>query len=169
MKFRTPLMAAAIALMAIGVAHAESETVVTKEVGLDGSTKTTTTRYYYNDQDANNNGILDTQEFNTFVYNRWDRNGDGFVTDDEWQASTVRWYPPGYSEYKTYTYWDKDHDGRLDANEFGSVMENTKLYKTWDSDADNVIENSEYAASTFHIYDLDNDGKITLEEWKMAQ
>lgn len=171
MTFKTGLMTAAAMLVAFAPAFAETETVVTKEVslGAGGGTTTTTTRYYYNDVDANNNGILDTQEFPGYVYTRWDNDGDGFISDAEWQSNTARWYPKGYSEYKTYTYWDKDGDGRLDSNEFGTVISTTNLYNTWDVNADKTIEGDEYAKSTFRIYDTNDDGSLSMKEWMDSQ
>ncbi len=142
----------------------EKQTVV--QHNNDGSTTTRTT-YYYQDHDLNKNGILDSQEFNSYVYNRWDRNGDGFVSADEWEGSYVRWYgAPANAEFKTYTYWDKDGDGRLDPQEFDTVISTTKLYKAWDTNADDLIESNEYARSTFGFYDLNNDGMISTEEWQ---
>lgn len=160
----------AVTLMS-SAAFAKTETVVTKEVGVSGtgSTVTTMTRYYYNDVDANNNGILDSQEFPRFVYSRWDVNGDGFISSDEWQANTVRWYPQNYSEYKTYSHWDTDHNGRLDADEFGTVVTTTKLYDTWDVDNNQSLSGDEFAQSVFGIYDANGDGVISREEWKQAQ
>ncbi|MGB4107442.1 MAG: hypothetical protein WBK55_06570 [Alphaproteobacteria bacterium] len=162
------MITGALALMTAFPAFAENETVVTKEVSMDshGGTTTTTTRYYYNDTDANNNGILDSQEFPRFVYNSWDLDGDGFVEDNEWNANTTLWYPPGYSDYKTYTYWDKDHDGKLDADEFGTVVTTTNLYDTWDADHDSQIDEAEYTGARFRVYDTNDDGALNMQEWK---
>ena len=162
-------MTGAALLIGIAPAFAETETVVTKQTSLDGGTTTTTTRYYYNDSDANNNGILDSNEFGTYVYNRWDRNGDGFITDDEWQVSTTRWYPAGTTVYKTYPDWDANNDGHIDSTEFGTVVTTTKLYETWDVDSDNTIEGEEYAKSSFRVLDENDDGSLTLKEYQAGQ
>jgi hypothetical protein len=161
------LTAALVALTALP-AMAETQTVVTKEVNSDGmgGTTTTTTRYYYNDTDANNNGILDSQEFPRFVYNSWDLNGDGFVEDSEWNMNTSLWYPAGSTEYKTYTHWDKDGNGRLDADEFGTVVTTTKLYDTWDADHDSKIDENEYTDARFRVYDTNDDGALNMQEWR---
>ncbi|HQX26772.1 MAG TPA: hypothetical protein PKX38_02415 [Alphaproteobacteria bacterium] len=169
MKTRTYLLlTTALAIMAAVPAFAETQTVVTKEVNADGmgGTTTTTTRYYYNDTDANNNGILDSQEFPRFVYNSWDLNGDGFVEDSEWNMNTALWYPAGSTEYKTYTHWDKDQNGRLDPDEFGTVVTTTKLYDTWDADHNNVINEDEYTDARFRVYDTNDDGALNMQEWR---
>lgn len=167
MNTRILMIMVAVTAMAMP-AFAESETVVTKEVSMDahGGTTTTTTRYYYNDTDANNNGILDSQEFPRFVYNSWDLDGDGFIEDSEWNSNTALWYPAGYTEYKTYSAWDKDNNGRLDPDEFGTVVTTTKLYDTWDADHDAQIDEDEYTAARFGVYDTNDDGALNMQEWK---
>lgn len=157
----------AIAVLTMTAASAMAEQRTTVTTNNDGTITTTTTRYYY-DQDLNNNGILDSQEFPGYVYRRWDRDGDGFLSDEEWQLSSGRWYSSP-STYRTYTAWDKNGDGRLDSTEFDVVVRDTKLYSTWDIDADNIITGDEYASATFHLYDLDGDGEISMQEWKNAQ
>jgi hypothetical protein len=168
MTFKTTLLAAAALFVALP-AFAETQTVVTKEINADGSATTTTTRYYYSDADANNNGILDSNEFPRFVYHRWDLDGDGFIDNTEWSSNTVLWYPSGTKTYKTYTAWDKNGDGRLDNTEFDQVVTTTQLYDTWDINSDKVIGDKEYAESTFRIYDTNDDGALTLKEWSQSR
>lgn len=143
-----------------------SSTVVTKNA--DGSTTTTTTTAYYVDYDKNNNGILDSNEFYTYAYRIWDTDRDGFLSDEEWKLSTARWYGPADTTYRTYTYWDKNGDGKIDATEFDTTVASTKLYSIWDVNADNQITNDEYAAASFRVYDLNNDGMLSMDEWKAA-
>lgn len=173
MKFKTGLLIGG-AMVAFAAFPALAETVVTKEVtpNPDGTTTTTTTttRYYHDTgTDINNNGILDSNEFGTFVRRSWDMNGDGFIDDSEWNAGTTRWYPTGYNEYKTYTVWDKDRDGRLDSTEFDTVVTTTKLYETWDVNNDKILEDDEYAAKTFSVYDENADGSLNLKEWQASR
>lgn len=143
-----------------------SSTVVTKN--MDGSTTTTTTTAYYVDYDKNKNGILDSNEFYTYAYRIWDTDRDGFLSDEEWKLSTARWYGPSSSTYQTYTYWDKNGDGKVDATEFDTGAASTKLYTVWDTNADSQINNDEYAAASFRVYDLNNDGVLSMDEWKSA-
>lgn len=159
MNFETILAAAVVAsLGASGPVLAETKTTVTKV--------TETTTYQESDLDAN--GALGPGEFTTYVYNRWDRDNDGFLSDEEWELSAVDWYRPYDAEYKTYTFWDKDSDGRLDENEFRTLISQTELYNRWDINRNNVLEKDEYAAATFSLYDENNDGEIDLEEWKQS-
>lgn len=159
-----PLYAMGILLIALNTSHAaETKTTITEKDGQ----KTTTTRYYY-DNDLNKNGIIDNTEFPSYVYSRWDRNNDGYLSSEEWNNSSMRWYG-SKSDVKTYTAWDKNNDGKLDPSEFDLVVNNTKLYNTWDRNADNIIEMNEYSAATFDIYDENNDGQLSLSEWERSQ
>lgn len=165
----TYILLAALGVLALPVAaHAEATKSVAVETNADGSTTTTTTTRYYYDRDANNNGILDDQEFPSYVYSRFDRNGDGYLDDSEWQVSSTRWYG-ATPKYKTYTAWDKNGDGRLDATEFNVVVADSGMYKTWDVNADKTLESTEYAEATFRLYDENKDGMLSLDEWKAAQ
>jgi|GEM_PF-1833132 len=141
-----------------------SSTVVTKN--LDGSTTTTTTTAYYVDYDKNKNGILDSNEFYTYAYRVWDTDRDGYLSDEEWKLSTARWYGPTSNTYQTYTYWDKNGDGKIDATEFDTGAASTKLYTVWDTNADSQINNDEYAAASFRVYDTNNDGVLSMDEWR---
>lgn len=176
--------AACFALLSIGIARAEDGTVANSAPvinttvtaapststnvikNMDGSTTTTTTTTYYVDYDKNNNGILDSKEFYNYAYTAWDLNRDGWISDAEWKVSTARWYGPTSTQYKTYTYWDKNADGKIDASEFDTTITATPLYTTWDVNGDGTIGNDEYAAASFRLYDTNNDGVLSMDEWK---
>jgi EF hand len=166
MKLRSALtIGVALAAIATGAHAADSQTVVTHNP--DGSTTTTTTRYYHNtDIDVNNNGILDSQEFPVYVYQRWDRDHDGFLSDEEWKLSGVRWYGASNDSYKTVTTWDKNGDGRIDPSEFNVAVSTTKLYDTWDKNANGIVDSEEYSSASFRIYDTNSDGMISPDEWR---
>lgn len=170
MKIKYMLGAALLAVLSLSAngAHAETQRTVAVEKNADGSTTTTTTTRYYYDRDLNHNGILDDQEFPSYVYSRFDRNGDGFLDDSEWGTSSARWYG-AEPRYKSYTAWDKNGDGRLDPTEFDVVVSDSGLYKTWDVNSDKTLESNEYAEATFRLYDENKDGNLSLEEWKAAQ
>jgi Ca2+-binding EF-hand superfamily protein len=168
MKFRIFVLTV-FSLLIASVAAVAQETVVSSS--SDGTTtKTTTvTRYYYDTQDVNQNGIIDSREFAPYVYSRWDLNRDGYVSTAEWNHVSRVWYnKPTQVEYSRYSYWDKNNDGRITADEVESNITQTKVYSTWDVNANDLIESDEYAAGTFRLYDVNGDGLISMEEWKLS-
>jgi Ca2+-binding EF-hand superfamily protein len=82
--------------------------------------------------------------------------------------STARWYPTAPTEYKTYTYWDKNADGRIDSTEFDTTVQATNLYTTWAGGPNKTITNDVYASQSFRLRDLNNDGVISMDEWKAS-
>ena len=152
------------------VTHSTPETTITRTADGGTSSTTTTHYYYFNDRDANDKGILTAKEFPTYVYDRWDRNHDGIISDDEWKLSAVRWYTPAHDvTYKTFSAWDTNHDGHIDQSEMAAAINATKIYGNWDKNGDGIIDPQEYAEATFHIYDANGDGVISKQEWVAAQ
>lgn len=127
-------------------------------------TQTTTRTYSY---DSNKDGFIQPEEFTTYLYTRSDRDGDGYMGDEEWKINTSQWYRP-YKDvnYNTYTYWDQDKDSRLDSNEVKTLIEKTGLYSKWDANTDGKVSNEEFEKGTFSAYDDNSDGTLNLEEWK---
>ncbi len=162
-KYILPLAVAGLGF--VSVAHAE--TTVTKSVDPSTGAVTTTTFTRQTDTDPRVKTVRTEQQFVTYAYDRWDKNGDGYITSDEWDSNVTTWYGPGVTTYKTYADWDRNHNGKLDAQEFSRVMNETNLYKTW-----NVETVTTPAAatidSTFATYDLNGDGSITPSEWEQV-
>lgn len=150
----------------ISAAHAETTVskTTTTTTAADGST-TTITRT--TDADPRVKTIRTEQQFNTYAYSRWDKNGDGYVTPDEWDTNVTTWYGPGVTTYKTYASWDRNHNGKLDEQEFNRVMNETDLYKTWNVETVTTPAGTT-TDSTFATYDLNGDGSITPSEWSQV-
>lgn len=126
--------------------------------------ETQTRTYSY---DSNKNGFIEPEEFTTYFYSRSDADGDGYMGDEEWQMTTSQLYRPYKDlDYNKYTYWDQDKDGRLDNNEVKTLVEKTGLYEKWDANHDKKVDNDEFARGTFVAYDDNNDGALSMEEWK---
>lgn len=127
-------------------------------------TETRSRTYSY---DTNGDGIIEQDEFTTYIYKRADTDADGYLADEEWKVTTSSYYRP-YKDlnYNTHTYWDQDKDGRLDNNEMKTLIEKTGLYSKWDTNLDGKVDNAEFVKGTFNSYDDNNDGLLSMEEWK---
>ena len=146
-------------------ATANAQTTVTQTTNPATGTTTTITRT--TDTDPRVKTIKTEQQFVKYAYSRWDANGDGYVTPDEWDANVTTWYGPGVTVYKDYATWDRNHNGKLDANEFNRVMNDTDLYKTWN--VETVTTGPAVTTdSSFAAYDLNGDGSITPSEWSQV-
>lgn len=146
---------------------AYAETTVTKTTDPATGTTTTTTITRSTDSDPRVKAIRTEQQFVTYAYSRWDKNGDGYVTPDEWDSNVTTWYGPNVTTYKTYADWDRNHNGKLDEQEFNRVMNETDLYKTWNVQT-TTIPTATTVDATFATYDLNGDGSITPSEWSQA-
>ncbi len=117
--------------------------------------------------DSNGDGIIEADEFTTYIYTRSDLNNDGYLGDDEWKITTNQLYRPFKdTDVNTYTYWDQDKNGHLDSNEVKTLVEKTGLYSKWDANHDTKVDTEEFARGTFAAYDDNNDGVLSLVEWK---
>ncbi|HRQ60067.1 MAG TPA: hypothetical protein PLO23_00890 [Alphaproteobacteria bacterium] len=141
-----------------------SHTAGAQEVTTQTTTQTQTRTYSY---DVDQDGFIQPDEFTTYFYTRSDRDGDGFMGDEEWTLNTTQMYRP-YKDvnYNTYTYWDQDKDKRLDSNEVKTLIEKTGLYSKWDTNLDGKVSNAEFEIGTFNAYDDNGNGTLELSEWR---
>ena len=70
---------------------------------------------------------------------------------------------------QTFSYWDKNGNGRLDPDEVSALIDQTGLYKDWDANHDGLVDSREYAAGLFRLYDANGDGVIDRGEWMAAR
>ena len=128
--------------------------------------------------DANHDGQVTPQEFGkdrAAAFREFDRNGDGFVTLDEYRAMAQRRDTLASMVVAYMIRWDSNRDGLLQRNEFhgrpGAFVEA-------DKDENNVLHHAELMALLanskplqyapellFQAHDLDGDGAITEREW----
>lgn len=99
----------------------------------------------YETWDADQDEMLSQDEFlNTYrdagYYEGWDTDGDGFVEVAEWETGVSSYYPVyDYDAYGDFSAWDINQDEVLDEDEFL-----TGTYTLWDTDQDGNIEAVEY-------------------------
>ncbi len=114
--------------------------------------------------------IVSPEEFSTYVYSRWDKNGDGFISKDEWDYNVSQWYGPKVTTYRNYTDWDLNHNGQIDPSEFDAALKSTGLYKTWSVTTTSTSTDTTRLSpdAAFAAHDLNGDGKIVPSEWNQT-
>jgi len=108
------------------------------------------------------------------MFDRFDANGDGAITEDEVLPKDPREPVPGANgSARFFEKYDKNKDGKIDAAEFG----NERRFAAMDGDGDGALTKAEVEQafdkrdreekmSFVDRFDLDRDGKVTREEFK---
>ncbi len=80
---------------------------------------------------------MNSQQFNAFATSRWDTNGDGVISGQEWSSASPTWFGSGFSS------WDRNNNGMLDTTEWQSFYSNSRLYQMYDTDGNGAIDATE--------------------------
>ncbi len=88
--------------------------------------------------------IMDNNEFSNFTVSRWDTDGDGHISNLEWDRSASSWFGANNEQKKTFSIWDTNADGMLDATEMKMVGV-SGLFKRYDTNGDRKIDRNESA------------------------
>lgn len=96
--------------------------------------------------DADESNTVDREEYVQDFYkqgyfNLWDRNGDGMISQSEWQSGLE-------SYYQSYAYQDTE-------------------FNDWNLNGDDFIDEEELANGVFTIYDANGDGEIEKVEYEV--
>lgn len=63
---------------------------------------------------------------------------------------------------------DANGDSYLDLDEIAESADTDGLFDTWDADRDSELDSDEIAGNAFGLWDIDNNGSVSEEEWKQA-
>lgn len=121
----------------------------------------------YDTWDTNRDSLLDTQEFAAGPYRAWypnahdnfDRDGDGFITDEELTVSPQYHADTGRDGAE----WDLDRNGSIDEDELRDGA-----FADWDVDGDGALDRDEFDAGAYDAWDTDGDGMLSDEEFGAA-
>ncbi len=91
-----------------------------------------------------------------------DRDGDGTVTEMEWQETSSRLFDnPG-----TWSDWDADGNAELDTDEVSQGLEGHGLFGEVDADADMTVNEMELGDFLFDALDANDDDALDPAEWE---
>ena len=69
----------------------------------------------------------------------------------------------GVDEFSTL---DASGDSYLDADEIAEWVDDNGAFRSWDEDADSELDRDEIAGNAFSLWDSNNNGKISQQEWQ---
>lgn len=108
-------------------------------------------------------GELTPDEFYTGLANELDQDGDGRVSQQEWQMRTTRTW--GDAQAPQWSEVDTDGDGYLSTDEARQSLQDTELFEQVDDNGDGTVTNEELGGWLREIFDENGDGVIDSSEW----
>lgn len=138
---------------------ATNDSVIEPVVGADPAAGTAATaaaagttatgdRSEFGTWDANNDGMLDNNEFRTRFndggwYGDWDGDRSGTLTNEEFGTANTSWgtAPEGVETNGLFESWDADKNGQLVGDEAANGA-----FSVWDRDRNNTIDTNEFNA-----------------------
>ncbi|GHA55001.1 EF-hand domain-containing protein [Pontibacter akesuensis] len=111
--------------------------------------------------DANDDNMLDENEFNDSFFSTWDENDDNMLDENEWRTSANNFG----MENQNWQDWDTNRDNNLDQNEFRTGMGKSNFRTEWDRNQDNMIDEREYSDGIFGQWDANNDNMLDDNEY----
>lgn len=117
---------------------------------------------WFDSWDADADSELDPDEIAGNAFELWDADGNGTVSETEWQDATELWYPED-ATVTVFSDWDGDGDSELDTDEFTERFDASLLGESWST---GTIDESTFENAYFELYDADDDGKVSDVEWR---
>ena len=141
-----------------------AEAVETETVAVEPMARTGIGAGLYGAWDADADGALASDEFETGLYGTI-AGDDGELTEDEFGEGFGRLYGEGYESQYAFSDFDADMDGVVTETEFSGAYE-AGLYNEWDANADATLTLDEYNRGWFGTLDANRDARITQEEYQ---
>lgn len=113
-------------------------------------------------------GALDAVVFIDALYDAWDVNNDGALNRGEWAAATD--VLTGLNDTEaTWIEFNVDGNDIIDVDEVHARMDDDEVLAGIDADEDGVVEEQELNQWFFALFDTDDDGRVSMDEWRMAE
>ncbi len=116
----------------------------------------------FEEWDADADSELDADELAGNAFQLWDSDDNGTVSEEEWKTGTDLWYTQS-SNVAVFSDWDGDGDSELDEDEFTERWDASLMGEQWTTIP---MGKDQFKANYFSLYDADDDGKVTEEEWR---
>lgn len=117
--------------------------------------------------DANGDGLVSEREFEATVFQIWDADDSGVVERSEWRQAASAWHR-SQQPVGGFVDWDPDGDGQIGRDELRDGVLTTNLFRYWDANDDGYLTQAEFASEAFAVWDSSNNGTIERQEWERA-
>lgn len=104
---------------------------------------------------------LDPDQITGNAFKLWDRDGSGKLSVEEWETGADLWYPDN-AKVVVFDDADGDGDSELDADEFAERFDASALGEGWRPGS---ISKSRFKSAYFSLFDTDDDGRVSRDEW----
>lgn len=115
------------------------------------------------DWNADQEEGLTREEYYEAMVQRIDGDGDGRITQQEWQDRTSNLW--GDATPQQFSAIDTDGDGTVTTAEARRALEDADLYVQVDENQDEVVDDEELRNWFRGVFDLNDDGRIDSSEW----
>lgn len=114
----------------------------------------------FGEWDIDADSELDTDEITGNAFELWDTDGNGTVSQEEWESGVELWFPD--LAPVVFSDLDSDGDSELDIDEFSERIDLSPVGESWTADS---FDEETFKAAYFELYDTDNDGRVSDSEW----
>lgn len=121
---------------------------------------------YYDALDRDTDGLLNESEYSTGLYRDFDRDRDNLISADEFETGYTRNLGMDTYDASMFDTYDADGDGMLMQSEFGGFYGDNyrDTYTSYDMDQDGFLNADEYSTSLYNRADVNQDRVLTIEE-----
>lgn len=113
-------------------------------------------------------GALDAVVFVDALYSAWDVNEDGALDEAEWDVAT-RVIESISDTEAAWIEFDVDDNRLIDVDEVHAQVESDAVLAAIDSNENGTVEDDEMNEWFFALFDVDESGAVSREEWRMAE
>lgn len=114
----------------------------------------------FGEWDIDADSELDAGEITGNAFELWDTDGNGTVSEQEWDSGVELWFPDVAPV--VFSDLDSDGDSELDIDEFSERVDLSPVGESWTADS---FDEETFEAAYFELYDTDNDGTVSESEW----
>lgn len=119
----------------------------------------------FNEWDADNDGMLNKEEFLKTTFANTDADDDNGINQGEWNVGYDGFF--GNWTGDDFATFDEDSDGILDNEEWNNVFTDSDWFETFDADTNSMLTEDEWDTGLFNDWDANDDDMIDEDEYNL--